>query len=599
MSQNIPEKFPFPYEQPYSIQTDFMKKLYDTISQKKIGLFESPTGTGKTLSIICGAFKWLEDHKENYIEEEEELQKDKNEKEEFPKQEKSDLPAWVTKQFKNQKIISKVQKQKEHFQKLENYESELDLLRLTKKRKYAELSIQSTNKSDNFNKPEQPPDRLKIIFASRTHSQLSQFVSELKKSPYGGKIAVVTLASRNSLCINESVRKLGSSAAINEACLELKNAGTSNDLEDDNDSSQQIEIETIPIKEPSKKKIRKSKASSSNKQQGCPYHKLTKELNLRNEIMSKRITDLEDLISQGKHIYKACPYYTARRSISNAELILVPYNILLNENLREKSGLVLKNNILIIDEAHNLTEAVNAIHSIEVEINNIIGATNQLDSYIFRYEKRLNESNLKFIKQLHELLIEIEKFLTSTSTGNTMIKPAEFIFLAKISEFDIKLILKWCESTSIARKLIGTSTAEREAEKVSAVKFITKDKENIDPKSSKSNSKAQNTQNKEEITSRHCLFKVLSFLEKIYSETSNDARITISKPTDGNQILLKYLLLNASNVFKTVLNQPRSVVIAGGTMKPFDSFKLQLMPGVEEKRIGYGWGVFLQGSLKI
>ncbi len=36
-------KFFHPYD-PYDIQLDFMKALYETIDGKKIGLFESPTG---------------------------------------------------------------------------------------------------------------------------------------------------------------------------------------------------------------------------------------------------------------------------------------------------------------------------------------------------------------------------------------------------------------------------------------------------------------------------------------------------------------------------------------------------------------------------
>ena len=39
------EEFPFPFE-PYSVQRDFMRSMYDTIENKKIGIFESPTGTG-------------------------------------------------------------------------------------------------------------------------------------------------------------------------------------------------------------------------------------------------------------------------------------------------------------------------------------------------------------------------------------------------------------------------------------------------------------------------------------------------------------------------------------------------------------------------
>ena len=52
------QEFAFPFE-PWPIQIDFMRELYKTLDTKRVGLFESPTGTGKSLSIICGAFKWL------------------------------------------------------------------------------------------------------------------------------------------------------------------------------------------------------------------------------------------------------------------------------------------------------------------------------------------------------------------------------------------------------------------------------------------------------------------------------------------------------------------------------------------------------------
>lgn len=37
------ETFNHPY-QPYDIQLDFMRALYDCIEQGKVGIFESPTG---------------------------------------------------------------------------------------------------------------------------------------------------------------------------------------------------------------------------------------------------------------------------------------------------------------------------------------------------------------------------------------------------------------------------------------------------------------------------------------------------------------------------------------------------------------------------
>lgn len=58
---SCPGSFPFPF-QPYSIQDQFMRALYSVIENRKIGIFESPTGTGKTLSLMCSTLKWLTDN---------------------------------------------------------------------------------------------------------------------------------------------------------------------------------------------------------------------------------------------------------------------------------------------------------------------------------------------------------------------------------------------------------------------------------------------------------------------------------------------------------------------------------------------------------
>ena len=50
--------FPFPFT-PYDVQTKFMENLYLCLDRGQVGIFESPTGTGKSLSLICGALKWL------------------------------------------------------------------------------------------------------------------------------------------------------------------------------------------------------------------------------------------------------------------------------------------------------------------------------------------------------------------------------------------------------------------------------------------------------------------------------------------------------------------------------------------------------------
>lgn len=58
-------------------------------------------------------------------------------------------------------------------------------------------------------KPREIP---KIIYASRTHSQISQAIQELKRSGYGHMRAAV-IGSRDQLCINSEVMKETTNAA--------------------------------------------------------------------------------------------------------------------------------------------------------------------------------------------------------------------------------------------------------------------------------------------------------------------------------------------------------------------------------------------------
>lgn len=59
--------FHHPY-QPYDIQIQFMNELYRCIERGNVGIFESPTGTGKSLSLICASLTWIRDNKSRALE---------------------------------------------------------------------------------------------------------------------------------------------------------------------------------------------------------------------------------------------------------------------------------------------------------------------------------------------------------------------------------------------------------------------------------------------------------------------------------------------------------------------------------------------------
>jgi len=48
----------FPFK-PYECQSQYMDKVISALNQSQNALLESPTGTGKTLSLLCACLAWL------------------------------------------------------------------------------------------------------------------------------------------------------------------------------------------------------------------------------------------------------------------------------------------------------------------------------------------------------------------------------------------------------------------------------------------------------------------------------------------------------------------------------------------------------------
>jgi len=52
-----------------------------------------------------------------------------------------------------------------------------------------------------------------------------------------------------------------------------------------------------------------------------------------------------------------CPYYLSRDQIESAELILMPYNYLIDSDSRDSVKIHWENAVVIVDEAHNIEGA--------------------------------------------------------------------------------------------------------------------------------------------------------------------------------------------------------------------------------------------------
>lgn len=229
----IPDEFPFPFP-PYSIQKDFMVNLYSCLDKGNLGIFESPTGTGKSLSIICGALKWLMDYEKNNRDTLVKQLSDLNDKlKEISEESKGDWFSEQTKQMKvnteRQIVQDKLDALARRDERMNKFKETVKQDNFTKKRQWkvnsksknknnckdddkepdvaakdtddvdTDLLLDDLNLNSDSDDEETPVESLKytqFFFCSRTHSQLTQFIGEIKKSPYSNAVSLVPLASR-------------------------------------------------------------------------------------------------------------------------------------------------------------------------------------------------------------------------------------------------------------------------------------------------------------------------------------------------------------------------------------------------------------------
>lgn len=98
-------------------------------------------------------------------------------------------------------------------------------------------------------------------------------------------------------------------------------------------------------------------------------HKLQKQF--RREIYHEDSLDIEDLVQLGRRI-GTCPYYGSRSMVPPADLVVLPYQSLLSKSSRESLGLKLKNNIVIIDEAHNLADSLISMYDSKITLSQVL-----------------------------------------------------------------------------------------------------------------------------------------------------------------------------------------------------------------------------------
>ncbi|XP_062861295.1 ATP-dependent DNA helicase DDX11 [Trichomycterus rosablanca] len=623
-----------------------MEALYSVLDEGKVGIFESPTGTGKSLSLICGALKWLRDFEEKKKEEAAKILQPKEsmmsgesgrggkdgdgiqvklEEEGSNKGATGELD-WISEFVQKKTEQDLVNKLKDEEMKRKKREDRLEMIRHNAQLKYAmkrknnvdheteqllQLSKQDLGSDDkppdeedeglivaDYESDEEgmPKNRIcdeydddddleeehvtKIYYCSRTHSQLAQFVHEVQKSPYGSSINLVNLGSRQNLCVNPDVVRLGSVPLINDRCMELQK----------NKHDKQK-------KEDSEPKRRRGTAKAT-----CPFSSFEKLMSMRDEVLAS-IKDIEQLLQHGRES-KTCPYYSTRLSIPAAQVVVLPYQSLLHSATRKASGIKLKDQIVIIDEAHNLTDTITSLHSADVNGAQLCRAHSQLFQYCERYRSRLKAKNLMYIKQILFVLeglvrtlggkVGLNPVTQSTQSGTELLTINDFLFRAQIDNINLFKVQKYFEKSMISRKLCGfLEKYEGSGVKLNSDQMNKENRrteglgrflQSLHSKPTASLEQPSAVEDRPTMASPMML--VESFLLALTS-ANKDGRVVMEKQACLAQSNVKFLMLNAAVPFAQVLQECRAVIIAGGTMQPVSVFKEQLLlsAGVSKERI--------------
>ncbi|KAH7253828.1 helicase C-terminal domain-containing protein [Fusarium redolens] len=565
--------FHHPYT-PYDVQEQFMKAVYNVLEtgNGQVGILESPTGTGKSLSLICASLTWLRNHKSNQFEASIQESADAY----------KDEPSWLVEQLLRRKREELVTRWEEREKRLESLRlKEKAQEERARKRRRVDDYVPSKSRVEDEDaewllddpddrdagpqdalsglsketrevlasiglggakKPEEEDDfleeEIKIYYTSRTHSQLSQFITELRRPSFPPSlptslakneeskteaVKLLPLSSRQRLCINPAVSRLGSVQAINDRCSELQ------------------------------------QPKSGQKCPFVPKEDLLSQTHQFRDSALATLPDIEDLHQLGKSL-AVCPYYASRTALPGAEIITLPYPLLLQKSARDALGVKLEGSVVIIDEAHNIMDAVANVHAAEIKLSDIRRGRAMLGVYVKKFGKKLkgvNRVNVGRVGRVIEGLGEWMDGALKFKQEHGIVDPNDLTRPKGIDQINMFELIQYIQESKLAFKIES---------------YI-------------SHVESENANSKTPRSSSPVLHTLVSFLIA-FTNLSSEGRIFYQKikgPTPDIQ--LSYLLLSPTYAFSSIASSARAVVLAGGTMSPFDDYKDHLFPSLEPDKI--------------
>lgn len=460
-----------------------MDDLLKCFDAGAIGFFESPTGTGKSLSVLCSSIAYLRDKNKGfefvYDESDDDLDSDFDD-EERPRPSRLIVATRTHTQIKE--LIGELKRLRDSAQaKIQNANQQI-------------LALQKTGKTDKDSAIQSLKD------------EISHMKSYLKSFPH-----CVSLASRKVLCVNNQFEKL-SAAELNDQCGK-----------------------------------------------GCPYYDESLIASM-GEKMFEQPMDIEDLTSYGKS-RMTCPYFASRASIHRSQAVFVPYQTLFHSGTRETLNLSLKNAYVVVDEAHNLVDALNALYTVKVTKSDLQMAFGRL--LLFRKnlakpvptaDGDVNEGT-KFLSSKNGPTVVVESKAKELSNATRLIKGITALTAAANA--------KEAKVVSLNQFQMDHKLIEILENTFSLIQWV-KDRKLV-------YSMCHGLGDDVRVATTEACRNFFDFVEAM-GNTDDKGNIVIN-PKDES---LTYLLLNPSNVFEEVASQASGLVLVGGTLRPFEDVIAQL-----------------------
>lgn len=228
-------------------------------------------------------------------------------------------------------------------------------------------------------------------------------------------------------------------------------------------------------------------------------------------------------------------------TLTQPQIVTLPYPLLLQKSAREALNLSVKGHIIIIDEAHNLMDAIAGIHSVTISLSQLQTAIGQLTTYARKFATRLKGKNRNYLAQVIRLVSSIAEHLKNISRQRGpvegSVQVSDLMAGKGVDQINPYKLSRYLQESKLARKVDGYIESSQQ------------------PQPGRHSDKA----------TVPVLFHIQSFLLSLMNP-SEEGRLFFQKLQEDTT--LKYMLLDPTNHFREIVEDARAVILAGGTMSP-------------------------------